>query len=749
MDKVFIRNFLIFAVLLIGGVAALTYYFIFNDSKLERFDDWVSHTYEVIAEAEQLDDGINVLLSSQRGFLLSDNKLYLERYYQQKEEILKRLSFIKKLTDDNYVQQRRLDDLGEKFQAFYKTLEARTAEYRNAENLEEANKVISEDYQNLDTLRKVVLNAHTQIVDEEYRLLNLRVNALEAKKKQYLTTLIGGVIIGALLLLILNSYLLNAQRKKSRVEGDLKDAQERFALALDGTQDGVFDWDLKTGEVFYSAQFFYMLGHEKKSVYGTTENFKDLLHPDDLGRVWDHVEKYLNNELSEYDIEFRMLHQMGHWVWIKSKAKSLLDNKNKPYRMVGAHTDITYQKAEQERLEEEMKRAEAANIAKGDFLAHMSHEIRTPLTAISGIAEILNSKSENFDAKQLKLVKTLGSSTLALKEIVNDVLDFSKIESGELDLDEKSFALDTLFAEVISMMSVRANEKGVNFVCDNKKIEDIYFYGDSGRLRQVLVNLITNAIKFTEKGGSVTVDSFLEDRDDEQFLRVNVSDTGIGIDPKDFDAIFERFKQADSSVSRKYGGTGLGLPISRNLAHLMGGDIFISSQAGKGSTFSVLLPMKIEHVANSNQSDKNSNKKSSDKIQADVKGENKVLLVEDYQGNIIVIGHLLDEMGLVHDVAETGVEALELWQGNHYDIVLMDVQMPEMDGFTATAKIREMETAKNMSRTPIIGMTAHALVGDKNKCIEAGMDAYLPKPIVEKDLQAEIFKQIGKLKKAA
>ncbi len=740
MDKIFIRNFIIFALLLIGSVGILTYYFIHHDSKLEKFDDWIVHTYEVISEAEELDSSINSILAAQRGYLLTDDRNFLDRYHKEKSIIAAHIKNIKRLTKDNKSQQIRLIDLERNLETFYQKLEERTKDYNAADTKAAASKIILNEVENIDALRKKVILIHKDILKEEYRLLNIRVNALESKKKQYLTTLIGGVITGAVLLLIFNSFLLRAQRKRTKVEGDLQDAEDRFSLALEGMRDGLFDWNLKTDIVFYSAQFFNMLGYKNAVKNGTPEDFKNLIHPEDSDAVWHAVEQYLKGDLLEYNQEFRLKHKSGHWVWVQSRAKALFDKNNTPYRMVGAHTDISHIKDEQEKLEAEKQHAEEANIAKSDFLAHMSHEIRTPLTAITGIAEIFDRSLEGLSDKQKKLVKTLNSSAFSLKDLINDILDFSKIESNELELEEQEFQLEKLFAEVISMMSVRANEKSINFIFDDRQIKDTSFYGDPSRLRQIIVNLIANALKFTEQGGAVTVQAKFEDRDESQFLRVDVSDTGIGINPEDFDTIFERFKQADSSVSRKYGGTGLGLPISRNLAQLMGGDIFLSSQVGKGSTFSILLPMKIENLSAFKSDEKNTHKKLSEKIQSDLEGEYKLLLVEDYQGNVVVIGYILDEMGLAYDVANNGRVATELWQKNNYDAVLMDVQMPEMDGFAATKEIRRQEKQNNLEHTPIIGMTAHALVGDKDKCIEAGMDAYISKPIVEKDLKREIYK---------
>ena len=332
--------------------------------------------------------------------------------------------------------------------------------------------------------------------------------------------------------------------------------------------------------------------------------------------------------------------------------------------------------------------------------------------------------------------------------MIDDVLDFSKIESGELELEEASFALDDMFEEIISMMSMRAAEKGISFVLDYNDIKGTGFYGDSKRLRQIIVNLITNAIKFTDQGG-VTIKAAFEDRDDTSFLRVDVSDTGIGIEPENFDLVFERFKQADSSVSRKYGGTGLGLPISRSLARLMGGDIFLSSEAGKGSTFSMLISAHTIEKEDEKQPKREKINKLNDKIRMSLHNEHKILIVEDYDGNVVVLSYMLEELGIHYDVAVTGKEAVNQWKDNYYDIILMDIQMPEMDGFTATKNIRKLEKQGKIAHTPIIGMTAHALIGDKDKCIEAGMDAYLPKPIVEADLKKEILKYLKKEKKAA
>ena len=374
----------------------------------------------------------------------------------------------------------------------------------------------------------------------------------------------------------------------------------------------------------------------------------------------------------------------------------------------------------------------------------MSHEIRTPLTAISGIAEILEKNQDNLDDKQKKLVSTLTSSSTSLKELINDVLDFSKIESGEVELDEKDFVAEDLFEPIVSMMNIKAIEKGISLYIDYSALGKQTIVGDIKRIRQILINLIGNAIKFTEKGG-VTVVATVKNDHENHALCVDVKDTGIGIKEKDLKLIFERFKQADSTVARRFGGTGLGLPISKKLAHLMLGDITVKSIQDEGSTFSLVIPyIAGEEEIEEEETNKSTLQKITDKITTEIQDEVKALIVEDYEGNVVVIGYILEELGIAYDIATNGQEALDLWQNNFYNLILMDVQMPIMDGFTATKKIRSIEKEKELDAIPIIGMTAHALVGDKEECVEAGMDSYLPKPIVETDLKTEIYKYLKK-----
>ncbi len=745
MDKVFVRNYVFALLALIFCVAALVFVLLSGNKQIAVVDDRVTHTQNVIISAEQLSTLVEGIIAAQRGYIITGQESFLEDYDRQKEDLSQKIAIISDLTMDNPSQTSRLEELRNYKTTLTTKLEERAAKYKPNPNYPSD---FVDQVEVINELKKNIIDINEAVLDEEYGLLGARFKTVENQKIRYFNILLIGLIAFSGLLLLFNGYLLRMQRKRLGLENMLQSTEKRFSLAMEGTHDGIFDWDLVTGQIFYSARVFGMLGYSRGAFIGSTDDFAQLIHPEDSPRIWQTVEDYLGGKVPEYSVEYRAKSADGRWVWIHSRAGLIKDIKGKPIRLVGAHTDISLMKERQEQLEYEKKAAEDANKAKSDFLAHMSHEIRTPLTAVSGIAEILTNKQDNLDEKQKGLVRILNSSTAALKDLINDILDFSKIESRELELANGEFELAGLFEEIISIMSLKAHEKAISFVFNYDDLKDCTFYGDRARMRQILINLVGNALKFTESGG-VTVAAHCENINDEIFLRVEVADTGIGIATENFDLIFERFKQADSSVTRKYGGTGLGLPISRNLAELMGGKIILSSQTGKGSTFTLLIPDKKGTLSVTADKPAEESREMQTQIRTSLLHETKLLIVEDYEANIIVIGYILDDAGCKYDVARNGKEAVELWQKNEYDVILMDVQMPVMDGFSATVQIRKLESEQSLPRTPIIGMTAHALVGDKDKCIEAGMDAYLPKPIVENNLRQEIFNFAKRNQKAA
>lgn len=741
-SSLLMRNFFVFTVLLFLCLASLGLYSLRAGKEIQAADSWVSHTQKVIIETQAIVTGIHQMLAAQRGYLLTGDAEFKQRYIDAKDRTEKQIDLVEDLSSDNAGQLSRIERLEDNFEEYTQILGESLATFAVRPNLEAlGNKQILTD------LRDMIVADSDSVLSMEYALLKKRAAALEKKTRDYRNTLWIGGLGCALLLLLLNGFLLRAQSGRTAAERTLKETEERLALAVRGSNNGVFDWDLQTGSLYWSPQFKLMLGYEDKEIHADPDIFAALLHPDDKDRVLNTRQQYINENLSEYSDIFRMQHKSGRWVWVQAKGMGLFGDNGRAERFVGTHTDITHLKDYERRLEEEKDRAEKANAAKSEFLAHMSHEIRTPLTAISGIAEILSNIQDGLNDKQKKLIQTLSSSATSLKDLIADILDFSRIENSEIELNERQFDLGTLFEQVINITSVRAAEKQLTYTFEYGDLREESFYGDQGRIRQILINLIGNAIKFTDKG-QVAVTAHKQVVDKIPVLVIEVKDTGIGISPDAADIIFEKFRQADASVSRRYGGTGLGLPISRKLAELMNGTIKFESEPGKGSMFTLYLPFKERDSFYGVNAAKGDDGIAEHKEQARLKNilieQSKILMVEDYEGNIVVLSHLLEEMGHAYDIARTGVEAVQAWKEGYYDLILMDVQMPEMDGLTATRKIRDIEQKQGLSPTPIIGLTAHAMVADREKCIASGMNTYLPKPIDEAELQKTIQSYIKK-----
>ncbi|MBI1216219.1 MAG: response regulator [Alphaproteobacteria bacterium] len=711
---------------------------------------WVDHSNLVISKNQEFSIQTQRMLASRRGYALSGDKDALNEYGASKAAASDLIAELNTLMKDDVSQVSRLNELQHYFLDFSGRLDALQplAAQPGQTSAKAAEKAEGATTETIQTVSDNLARVGQDMLLKEQDLLNARMKAVDAQRRASRMALIIACVLSVMTFLSFGGYIFYTRLRKEAAEKYLGETDEIFRVAVEGVSDGIFEWNLARDTAFYSRQFWAMLGYGDDKQADTMEAYRELLHPDDRARVLSHLEKYLSGEISEYLIVFRMKHKSGRWAWINARAQALYDEAGKPTRLVGAHTDISHIKAYEEKLQKAKEQAESANRAKTDFLAHMSHEIRTPLTAISGIAEIFEAEEGGFGERQRHLVQTLVSSTSSLKDLVNDILDFSKIESGELALEDKLFGLRDLFDQVISIFSQRAAEKGLDFRFDYETVRLHKFYGDRARLRQILINLIGNALKFTSEG-SVDVEVRQEQKESGPFLRIKVRDTGIGVEPQNFSLIFERFKQADSSVSRKYGGTGLGLPISKRLAGLMGGDISVESAPGEGSTFTLLVPMKTQETQKDDESDEKVSKTLTDSIRGHALENKNILLVEDYEGNVVMLSYLLDSLECNYDIARTGLEALNMWREKDYDLVLMDIQMPEMDGFTATEQIRRMEQEKSLPRTPIIGMTAHALVGDREKCIEAGMDTYLAKPIVELDLKAKIIEYLSRRQKVA
>ncbi len=366
------------------------------------------------------------------------------------------------------------------------------------------------------------------------------------------------------------------------------------------------------------------------------------------------------------------------------------------------------------KVQKMVEESQKANVAKSEFLANMSHEIRTPLNAILGFIDLLREKED--DKEKLSYLQTIHSSSYTLLGIINDILDFSKIESGNLTIDKTDFNVEDEFKSVVDLFRAKASEKSINLTLKMDPNLPSALYGDPLRIKQIIANLLSNAIKFTPRNGKVELSISYKNKK----LHVKVKDTGIGIEKSKQADIFKAFSQAESSTTRKYGGTGLGLAISSKLVSLMGGELKLESEPGKGSTFYFDIDIgvgKYQREAKIKEQD----------IEA-MKGK-KVLLVEDNKANQMFMSLLLKKLNMNFKIANDGIEAVEAFKNDKFDIILMDENMPNLNGIEATKQILEIEQKEKRTHTPIIALTANALKGDREKFLEAGMDEYLTKPV--------------------
>jgi len=355
---------------------------------------------------------------------------------------------------------------------------------------------------------------------------------------------------------------------------------------------------------------------------------------------------------------------------------------------------------------------------KSEFLANMSHEIRTPLNAISGFIELI--KEENKDSEITKYINTVQDSSKSLLNIIEDILDLSKIESAKMIINKVDFETRVEFKTIAYLFDTKLSEKNIDFKLNINENVPLYLHNDSLRIKQVISNLLDNAIKFTKENKKIILDISYSNHN----LNISIEDEGIGIPKERQEKVFKAFTQADNSTTREYGGTGLGLTISYKLIHLLNGTINLTSEVNKGSKFSFSIPAEIgEEIV------------SRDTLQIELNAEGKkLLLVEDSKSNQLFMKVMFKKLNIDYDIASDGLEAVELFKKNKYDVILMDENMPNMCGVEATQNILKIEQEQNLSHTPIIALTANALEGDREKFLSAGMDEYLSKPLSKKKL---------------
>lgn len=502
-----------------------------------------------------------------------------------------------------------------------------------------------------------------------------------------------------------------------------EEASSDPALDIDSFFDVSLDLlivrDMTGRVVKASASWFSTLGWTPAEIEG--QGLMRLVHPEDLDRTLAAAREVEVRRPGDPVLETinRYRHRNGGYISLEWRARRQGD------RIYAIARDVTEKLAQEQALRDAKAAAEAASQAKSDFLANMSHEIRTPLNGVIGIVEAL--ERTTLAPCQREMVELIRNSGVTLERLVSDILDVSKIEAGRLHLERRPFDLEEALAVPLEVMRVKARDKGLAFVVDRDPEARGLFLGDSTRIRQIVSNLLSNAVKFTEAGQVAVRIALDEDQDGLTQLTLAVRDTGVGFDPATAAHLFDRFSQADATITRRFGGTGLGLSICGSLIEMMGGRIAAVSAPGAGSCFTVALPLARTATLSDYEAAERARAKNA---AAATDRPLRILLAEDHPTNQRVIQLILADQDVELVTVADGLQALEAFRSEAFDLVLMDMQMPQMDGLSATRAIRSLESERGGERrTPVVMLTANAMAAHREQAHAAGADLHLTKPI--------------------
>ena len=529
---------------------------------------------------------------------------------------------------------------------------------------------------------------------------------------------------------IADQISISIERKTA--EDLLRKSEERFNLAMKASKDGLYDWNLKTKDIYYSKRWKSMLGYTDDELPNDISVWESLSHKEEKEASLNKLKEAIEQKVDHYDVEFRMKHKQGHWVNILSRAQIIYNEKGEGIRAVGTHVDLTEQKEAERNLKEALNKAEESDRLKSAFLANMSHEIRTPMNGILGFSQLL--KEPNLEGEeQLKFIDIIEKSGNRMLNIINDLIDISKIEAGQAEVYISEVNVNEQIEYLYTFFKPEAENRGLQLSFKNTLSNPLAtIQSDREKIYAILTNLIKNSIKYTNEGSIEFGYNLRKDREP-AVLEFFVRDTGIGIAEEKLEAVFDRFVQADLSLASNYEGAGLGLAITKGYVEILGGNIWVESEEGKGSQFYFTLPYTT-------QSDQPSTKKTDiESTQESTQKKLNILIVEDDETSKIFLTALTKNICEKVTYAKTGIEAVDICKKKqNIDLILMDIKMPDLDGYEATKKIREFNTD-----VIIIAQTAYALEGDREKALEAGCNDYIAKPIPKDKLLEMVWKYMG------
>ena len=704
-------------------------------NKYRESSKWVHHTQTVISETQEILAHCQDIETANRGYAITGDKEYLDPFHHALKVIRPTARNLKTLTKNNPQQQVLLDSLEKLVNAkidFAKLIHEVCEQHGTAA----AQKLITTDTGEI--LMDKIRNTVDKLIKKEEKLLSVRLSRTEESFSSTISFIASSVILSVFIIFLSIMLFVRDYNKRLKIEKALSEGESRLRQFLDALPVGVFIMDEHYKPYYANSKAKEILGsgiipQSDKSmaeIYHAYEKGTDHFYPDEKSPILRVLKGEPNVSTEDLEIQRDNIR-----IPLRINASPVKNSENEIEYAISVFEDITDQQNTQLQLIRAKQLAEESSLLKEIFLANMSHEIRTPMNAIIGFASLM--KETKMDDEQKDYIANISTASENLLGIINDILDISKIEAGHIVIEEIPFNLRKTVRNSVVILQQKAKEAGLelSFHVDKDIPENLM--GDPTRLNQVLLNLTNNAIKFTQQGAVKILVLPESHSDTEMKIRFTVQDTGIGIPPEKLESIFERFAQADPNTTRIYGGTGLGLSICKSLVELQGGTIYVESAPNEGSAFHFILTFKkfipIEKPAM---------KKAVG--QQDNTQEIRILLVEDNLLNQKLAMKVLENFGFSAELAENGKIAVDKISQQTYDVILMDLQMPEMDGYRATEFIRnELEDA-----TPIIAMTAHSLIGEKDKCMSIGMNDYIPKPFSPGILHEKIIALIPRLNEA-
>lgn len=561
----------------------------------------------------------------------------------------------------------------------------------------------------LKTGEGYTLRMHLTRPDKEKRIVVSRSAAVKNTAGEYVGT------FGVFRDITDEEALLNKLRRN----------EARYRLLAENVSDVITRVKMDGSSKYISPAIKQLLGWTLEEMSGQST---DYVYEEDRGQVLAAIQKAVKTG-KPTRLEHRAVHRDGRVIWVECTFKAVGNEEGEVDDVVVVIRDATQRKQLEADVIEAKERAEKAAAAKSEFLANMSHELRTPLTSVVGYAGLLKASS-GLTQEQVLYADRITAASEALLLVINDILDYSKLEAGAVELDKSPFYLAEHIEQTVGIIANQCEAKGLELKTEIDEGLPEVLSGDAGRLRQVTLNFLSNAVKFTNSGSITLRVLGAESAEGHYLVRIEVADTGIGLSPEKADLVFGRFTQADASTTRTYGGTGLGLAISRHLVELMGGTIGYDSEPGKGATFWFEVPLDFDTALPVSVAVE---------TEEAIAVQGRILFVDDAPANRELVSIILHSLGLQVDTATNGVEAVAAVQRQTYDLVLMDVHMPEMDGLAATREIRRAEEdAGSSKRLPILALTANVQDDQIQRCRSAGMDGHLAKPVQVRDLAEAI-----------